>query len=943
MLLLVVAITGLSLVTWSISDPSLTHATSGVTHNMMGALGAIVSDLLLQTFGFASLVLLVVPLFWGLALVSSGPGAPVRSRSQLFFFPLAALAFAGAVSALPVVDAWPLHHGYGGILGDTAFTMAAKVLGLVNQSRGGIAAGFVLALGASIFLLRSLGISFDELVAAVRGSAEPMAARPDAAPKQAYVDQTGRIEPQLTLQDDAFITAPTSTPPPVESAAQRPGWMATSVSQAFAIARAKAQHGVSAVGDRARSIAASYSGDTLPDGRGEYGQPYAQPDEGAGWPQHGSSAHINAAAHESHVQPQGYGTYVGRPAKALGEDFVDSSFDVTTEEASRAIARRFAPACGVPQDEPLVAEHIPSRPTPARAELPPLARPQPAVQPIPAPHPMPIHGAQNSAKPITQPSPAASVQQQRQKSGARNALFGGLTFRGQSAQTGKLPPLSLLKKPVPSKAGPELTQTVLRGNARLLEDVLGDFGVKGEVRDIRPGPVVTLFELEPARGTKSSRVIGLADDIARSMSATAVRVAVVPGRNAIGIELPNVKRDTVLLREILESDPFRAPDAALPVALGKSIGGDPIVADLARMPHLLVAGTTGSGKSVGVNAMILSLLARHSPDDCRFLMIDPKMLELSIYNGIPHLLAPVVTDPHKAVNALNWAVAEMEERYKRMAKLSVRNIDVFNNRVRNAKKRGEMIQRTVQTGFDRRTGEAIYEQEHMELETMPYIVVVIDEFADLMLVAGKEVEASVQRLAQMARAAGIHIIMATQRPSVDVITGTIKANFPTRISFKVASKIDSRTILNEQGAEQLLGQGDMLYASGSGQVTRVHGAFVSDEEVEAVANFLRSQGAPRYVEGITDEPADAAAAPGDIPHGQGEEDLYDRAVAIVLRDRKASTSYLQRRLSIGYNRAADLIERMEADGLISAANNVGKREILADGTPPEPAARAAGA
>jgi S-DNA-T family DNA segregation ATPase FtsK/SpoIIIE len=602
---------------------------------------------------------------------------------------------------------------------------------------------------------------------------------------------------------------------------------------------------------------------------------------------------------------------------------------MTTEEASREIARRFAPQGAVAaQSEDLQAF-------------------VPAPQPMQKPHPHAQgHGRQTGgiqravasegpaaapAQPMSVPAAPRNAAGEAHAASAparRNALFGGLQFRHQNQAARKFPPLNLLKKPVASKAGPEFTQTMLRGNARLLEDVLSDFGVKGEIRDIRPGPVVTLFEFEPARGVKSSRVIGLADDIARSMSATSARVAVVPGRNAIGIELPNTRRDSVLLREVLESEAYKAVDSALPIALGKSIGGEPVVADLARMPHLLVAGTTGSGKSVGVNAMILSLLYRMSPDDCRFLMIDPKMLELSVYNGIPHLLAPVVTDPQKAVSALSWVVGEMEERYKRMSKLSVRNIDVYNNRVRNAKKRGEMISRTVQTGFDRRTGEAVYEQEQMQLETMPYIVVVIDEFADLMMVAGKDVEASVQRLAQMARAAGIHIIMATQRPSVDVITGTIKANFPTRISFKVTSKIDSRTILNEQGAEQLLGQGDMLFAAGSGQIGRVHGAFVADEEVEAITNFLRSQGAPRYVDGITDGSDDA---PSDVqlPQGQGEEDLYDRAVAIILRDRKASTSYLQRRLSIGYNRAADLIERMEAEGLISAANHAGKREILA--------------
>ncbi len=512
---------------------------------------------------------------------------------------------------------------------------------------------------------------------------------------------------------------------------------------------------------------------------------------------------------------------------------------------------------------------------------------------------------------------------------AKRGLFGARA-PARTDSSYRPPSANLLKRPPAAKSSPELTQAALRGTARLLEEVLADFSVKGEVREIKPGPVITLFELEPARGTKSSRVVALADDIARSMSVTSARAAIVPGRNVIGIELPNVRRETVYLRDIFESEQFRSTELALPLALGKSIGGEPIVTDLARMPHLLVAGTTGSGKSVGINAMVLSLLYRRSPEECRLLMIDPKMLELSVYNGIPHLLTPVVTDPHKAVAALNWAVTEMEERYKRMASLAVRNIEAFNTRVRKAQGRGEVLVRTVHTGFDTQSGQAIYEQQEMQAETMPYIVVVVDEFADLMIVAGKEIEAAVQRLAQMARAAGIHLIMATQRPSVDIVTGTIKANFPARISFKVASKIDSRTILNEQGAEQLLGQGDMLYSLGSGQIVRAHGPFVADEEVERIAETLRRQGTPRYVEGITETLGPSAAGDAE-PHGAGENDLYDKAVAIVLRDRKASTSYLQRRLAIGYNRAADLVERMEHEGLIGAANNVGKREILIGG------------
>ncbi|MEZ5840363.1 MAG: DNA translocase FtsK [Hyphomicrobiales bacterium] len=500
--------------------------------------------------------------------------------------------------------------------------------------------------------------------------------------------------------------------------------------------------------------------------------------------------------------------------------------------------------------------------------------------------------------------------------------------------TYQLPPLVLLAEPKAPSAGSMMSADALEQNARLLEGVLEDFGVKGDIIHVRPGPVVTLYELEPAPGIKSSRVIGLADDIARSMSAISARVAVIPGKNAIGIELPNARRDTVYLRELVAAEDFEKSKARLPLCLGKTIGGEPVIADLARMPHLLIAGTTGSGKSVAINTMILSLLYRMTPDRCKLIMIDPKMLELSVYDGIPHLLSPVVTDPKKAVVALKWTVREMEERYRRMSKLGVRNIDGYNARVEQAKKRGEVIHRTVQTGFDRDTGEAIYEQEELDLAEMPYIVVIVDEMADLMMVAGKEIEGAIQRLAQMARAAGIHIVMATQRPSVDVITGTIKANFPTRISFQVTSKIDSRTILGEQGAEQLLGQGDMLYMAGGGRIQRVHGPFVSDGEVEEIVAHLKEQGTPEYLEAITEE--DDAEPPFDMggggsAGGDGEGDLYDQAVAVVLRDKKASTSYVQRRLAIGYNRAASLIERMEKEGIISAANHAGKREILVGG------------
>jgi DNA segregation ATPase FtsK/SpoIIIE, S-DNA-T family len=520
--------------------------------------------------------------------------------------------------------------------------------------------------------------------------------------------------------------------------------------------------------------------------------------------------------------------------------------------------------------------------------------------------------------PAPRPAPGARVRREAQASLLDTGEF-------------MLPALHLLAEPKAASKDPSLSKDALEQNARLLEGVLDDFGVKGEIIHVRPGPVVTLYELEPAPGIKSSRVIGLADDIARSMSAIAARVAVVPGRNAIGIELPNATRETVYLRELLASREFEATKARLALGLGKTINGEAVIADLAKMPHLLVAGTTGSGKSVAINTMILSLLYRMTPEECRLIMIDPKMLELSVYDGIPHLLTPVVTDPKKAVVALKWTVREMEERYRKMSKVGVRNIEGFNQRVAQAQKKGETITRTVQTGFDRETGEAIYETEDLDLDPMPFIVVIIDEMADLMMVAGKDIEGAVQRLAQMARAAGIHVIMATQRPSVDVITGTIKANFPTRISFQVTSKIDSRTILGEQGAEQLLGMGDMLYMAGGGRIQRVHGPFVSDNEVEHIVQHLKSQGAPDYLEAVTedeDDGDDMSSGGGSSGNFADSDDPYDQAVAVVLRDGKASTSYIQRRLGIGYNRAASIIERMEKEGIVGPANHAGKREIL---------------
>ncbi len=538
--------------------------------------------------------------------------------------------------------------------------------------------------------------------------------------------------------------------------------------------------------------------------------------------------------------------------------------------------------------------------------------------------------------PLATPEPRGVVQTAPRRAApsrqARAEAQPRLNFTAPEAYAYEAPPLSLLSS-AEARHGHQLSHEALEENARMLESVLDDYGVKGEITSIRPGPVVTMYELEPAPGLKASRVIGLADDIARSMSALSARVSTVPGRTVIGIELPNVTREKVVLREILSSRAFGDTTMRLPLALGKDISGEPVVANLAKMPHLLIAGTTGSGKSVAINTMILSLIYKLSPEECRLIMIDPKMLELSVYDGIPHLLSPVVTDPKKAVVALKWVVGEMEERYRKMSKLGVRNIEGFNGRVREALVKGAMFKRTVQTGFDDATGDPVFETDEFKPVTIPYIVVVVDEMADLMMVAGKEIEACIQRLAQMARASGIHLIMATQRPSVDVITGTIKANFPTRISFQVTSKIDSRTILGEMGAEQLLGMGDMLYMAGGSRITRIHGPFVSDEEVEEVVTHLKSYGPPEYLSGVVEGPDDGSEADIDLGLGlggntAGEDALYDQAVAVVLKDRKVSTSYIQRKLGLGYNKAAKLVEQMEDAGLVSHANHVGKREIL---------------
>ncbi len=809
---------GLAFASWSVGDPSLSHATNGRVRNLLGYPGAILADLGMQLFGIGCIALVVSLATVGARMLWIKQEAGWKYRAVLAVLGL--ITASGFASALPPAERWPLPTGFGGAFGDALLGISAFVgLGSV---------GFGRLLAGGLFGVLTL-LSFSLLM---RG-----------------------LSPTATIDEDRDETPADDEP-----------------------------------------SAAILS--------------------------------IGALFHWFYVLRGFFGRLAPREEKIAGRP------GLLARLKHRLFARRLPPPAETPRTAPRPAQR--QEPT---FGAPPAPLPEMHFEDFddePAPPPVLHHAPQPAAPPVPETSTRVTAPVGALKPGKRETREAQVSiFQHEEFQ---FPPLSLLAEPK-RVATPQVSTDALEQNARLLEGVLDDFGVRGEIINVRPGPVVTLYELEPAPGTKSSRVIGLAEDIARSMSAVAARVAVVPGRNAIGIELPNAKRETVLLRELLASEDFEKSKLRLPICLGKTIGGEPVIVDLARMPHLLVAGTTGSGKSVAINTMICSLLYRLKPEECRLIMIDPKMLELSIYDGIPHLLSPVVTDPKKAVVALKWAVREMEERYKKMSKIGVRNIDGFNARMEEARARGECLTRTIQTGYDRETGEAIYEEEVMELEKLPYIVVIVDEMADLMLVAGKEIEGAVQRLAQMARAAGIHIVMATQRPSVDVITGTIKANFPTRISFQVTSKIDSRTILGEMGAEQLLGQGDMLYMAGGGRISRVHGPFVADGEVEKVVAHLKTQGRPDYVEAVTAElEGEDGVGDDDSPvfdkgeFGDESADLYDQAVAIVLRDKKASTSYVQRRLQIGYNRAASIIERMEREGIVGPANHAGKREILLENT-----------
>ncbi|MEM8876503.1 MAG: DNA translocase FtsK [Pseudomonadota bacterium] len=811
------AMAAVSLLTWSVSDPSFNHAVDATAKNLLGYPGAAFADLAMQLTGLAGSLFIPPVLFLSWRLFRGiRAGRPIKRGIAAV---VGVLTAAAAFSLVPAPESWPLPVGLGGLLGGLIAWLPMMLLGTVIGTYAAIPLFVVFAGVAAISIAIASGFDFR----LPRGR-ESLASFNPFSNKSRPVQRAAHDPESESGDSDSLMDVLVG------------GTM-------HRVLSAKAMLG-RIFGGSAKRRGAWETAQRAPWREPRFG------DAGEGW----ADEHLDYAH--------------------------DATFEADTAE-----------------------NQMPD----------PTLEQQPQVDP---------------QAPTDNVAPRVRA--------ARGQLKQGVRVRAEQQpsflrpDTHELPPLALLSDP-PARPVERLNKDALEQNARLLEGVLEDFGVRGEIVNVRPGPVVTLYELEPAPGTKSSRVIGLADDIARSMSAIAARVAVVSGRNAIGIELPNASRETVFLRELLASVDFEKSKAKLPLCLGKTIGGEPVIADLSRMPHLLIAGTTGSGKSVGINTMILSLLYRLPPDKCKLIMVDPKMLELSVYNGIPHLLSPVVTDPKKAVVALKWTVREMEERYRKMSKLGVRNIDGYNSRVETAIKKGETLTRTVQSGFDAGTGEPIYETEEMPLERMPYIVVIVDEMADLMMVAGKDIEGAIQRLAQMARAAGIHIIMATQRPSVDVITGTIKANFPTRISFQVTSKIDSRTILGEMGAEQLLGQGDMLFMEGGGRITRAHGPFVTDDEVEDIVSHLKMQGEPDYKEEITAESEDDPVGGTDTGSETEGGDLYDQAVAIVIRDNKASTSYVQRRLSIGYNRAATLIERMEEEGVISKPNAKGQREVLVGG------------
>ena len=950
--------------TYSPGDPNWMLATDAPVQNWMGRFGASLAHPLFMIVGRGAWMIPLVLLVWG-GRLATHYGSD-RAMGRVVFAPIAVALCAVYAATLPQVAGWPHAFGMGGLFGDTMLGMiltvlpmgagfGAKVLSLLTGV-GMLALGsFVLGFTSAElrrgwkFTLVGLVLSFDVLLKALGRSA--------AVSLQAAKFAQVRVQTTLEARRETARNY-----------------------RALAEAEAAAVRAVPDMTQAQRVAAVVRANPAMPTGRGEPqhrampGQvpQQQQPRPQAAQPQQTAramppvltygAAPLAAPPRQTDPAPPRVGflasllkrddhrampdaELVELPAfdadvPAVDDDRIRSKISDAIRLRTGKAAPRVEPPMARPTGpKPLVLNLSPLGLPPVPAmQLPPLADltqsewdeddvlddnqtwqdsaiPRPVI-PMVEPRKVVQHIArkplQPSARAVSEAQPKLPLEQK----------FAAYEY----------PPLSLLTNPA-EVTRHHLSDDALEQNARMLEAVLDDYGVKGEITSVRPGPVVTMYELEPAPGLKASRVIGLSDDIARSMSALSARVSTVPGRTVIGIELPNAMREKVVLREIISARDFGDSSMRLPLALGKDIGGEPVIANLAKMPHLLIAGTTGSGKSVAINTMILSLLYKLTPEECRMIMIDPKMLELSVYDGIPHLLSPVVTDPKKAVVALKWTVGEMEERYRKMSKTGVRNIEGYNGRVREALAKGEMFSRTVQTGFDDDTGEPIFETEEILPVVLPYIVVIVDEMADLMMVAGKEIEACIQRLAQMARASGIHLIMATQRPSVDVITGTIKANFPTRISFQVTSKIDSRTILGEQGAEQLLGMGDMLYMAGGSKITRIHGPFCSDEEVEEIVNHLKGFGPPEYLTGVVDGPDDDQGSEIDQVLGLGtgnetEDALYDMAVQIVAKDRKCSTSYIQRKLAIGYNKAARLVEQMEDQGVVTPANHVGKREIL---------------
>ncbi|MEQ6249765.1 DNA translocase FtsK 4TM domain-containing protein [Sulfitobacter sp. HNIBRBA3233] len=977
-------------------DPNWMLASDAPAQNWMGQLGASLAAPLFMIVGWGAWGVAAVLLVWGLRFALHR--GQDRAMSRVIFAPIAvALGSIYAATLTPGAEWLQTHSfGLGGLFGDTVMGVILTVLpigstftiklmsvlmGIGILALGAFVLGFTRAelarfgrfllvgtIMAYATIMNLLGRGATGAVSAAqelqakqaerraerRASAEAQAAlaasearasaqvQPASAPRRPAIIATRNVpapEPFIDASDDSFdpfeedhraeaepkpgllarmpglIKRPADPMPQPELVHQEPSFADEDVPDADRI-KSKISD---VIRNRVRSTTAVHTPVTAPltKGRGRGPDPLV----------------LNTARREPPVTAAA----TAAPAKPLR---AEPPVTAPARAAPAAVAYHDAtPDEGYPMDAPaeernmfLDAGPVEAQPAPydsVQDDAPSegLADAAPAAPQAPAPR-KPV--VADTRKPLVQQPMRRTVQPSKQ---ARAEAQPTLSF--EDTHPGfELPPLNLLESPE-SVPRLHLSDEALEENARMLETVLDDYGVKGEIVAVRPGPVVTMYELEPAPGLKASRVIGLADDIARSMAALSARVSTVPGRSVIGIELPNENREKVVLREILSSRDFGDGNQRLPLALGKDIGGEPVVANLAKMPHLLIAGTTGSGKSVAINTMILSLLYKLSPEECRMIMIDPKMLELSVYDGIPHLLSPVVTDPKKALVALKWTVGEMEDRYRKMSKMGVRNIEGYNGRVAEALAKGENFERTVQTGFDEDTGEPIFETEENTPVKLPYIVVIVDEMADLMMVAGKEIEACIQRLAQMARASGIHLIMATQRPSVDVITGTIKANFPTRISFQVTSKIDSRTILGEMGAEQLLGMGDMLYMAGGSKIVRCHGPFVSDEEVEEIVNHLKQFGEPDYVSGVVEGPPEEKEADLDAVLGlntggntDGEDALYDTAVQVVIKDRKCSTSYIQRKLAIGYNKAARLVEQMEDEGLVSPANHVGKREIL---------------